>query len=689
MKRLLSILLSLAIAFGLFVKVNAATTEKIDLKSAILIAKSSFEFNDKNLDFRYELTNYNNKSIWNLNWSSKNSNISIQVDANHGYVISMYSYDGNMKPWSKIPKFSKEKAREIAEAKIKKLVGEKFSEFIFVDNMETSLYSNTYDFRYVRKVNGIEYRDNFINISLERNTLKVINYAFEYDHYSLPGLQNVISLEKAKSIFDDKMGLELSYSIYYDYDKKERNIKLIYTPKNNVFPIDAFTGEIVKNNIIYANEKSMGGKGGDAQVLTPQEIKAIDENKNLISKEKVEEILSNKFGLTGEFKNEYLSLSYDMYTNRYVWSVGYSKNADDKLKYYYLSASIDAVTGEILYYSKGYPYIEEKDKTPKYSKEECRKIAEDFIKSMQPDRFNQTKYKENIEYNGTNQYYFSYVRIHQNVSVLNQGFNLGVNPYDGQIISYSMNWSDVIFPSIEGVISKDKALEILFSKNPFGLNYVRYYDYSKMVSYSTKLVYTFKSSSFNIDAKTGDMLDYNGKIVIENKKVTFTDIKNSPYNNDINILTDIGIIDDKTDKFNPNQMIKQKDFIKYLVRTLEPVYVIYTEDASKEYDNYYQIAIQKGIITEKEKNPNSNVTRQDAAKWIIKAMGGGFVAELSNLYTLNFKDAKLISKNYKGYIAIANELKIITPVKGFFQPKQPITKGEAARILVNYLKVEK
>ncbi|WDU83213.1 hypothetical protein [Caloramator sp. Dgby_cultured_2] len=58
-------------------------------------------------------------------------------------------------------------------------------------------------------------------------------------------------------------------------------------------------------------------------------------------------------------------------------------------------------------------------------------------------------------------------------------------------------------------------------------------------------------------------------------------------------MIDIGIIDDEGENFYPNQMIRQKDFIKYIVKSLEPNYIIYREDTKEEYENYYEIAIKK------------------------------------------------------------------------------------------------
>jgi hypothetical protein len=109
---------------------------------------------------------------------------------------------------------------------------------------------------------------------------------------------------------------------------------------------------------------------------------------------------------------------------------------------------------------------------------------------------------------------------------------------------------------------------------------------------------------------------------------------------------------------------------------------------TNEYDSYYEQAIQKKIISAKDKKPDAEITRQDAAKMLVKLLGVGFVADMSNIYINNFKDSKAIKDNFKGYAVIASELGILTADKGSFNPGGKITRGEAASILIKTMKVD-
>jgi hypothetical protein len=194
-----------------------------------------------------------------------------------------------------------------------------------------------------------------------------------------------------------------------------------------------------------------------------------------------------------------------------------------------------------------------------------------------------------------------------------------------------------------------------------------------------------------IDSKTGVVLDSMGKPIKEAKKVEYSDIKGSAAEKDIQLLIEMGIIEDENTKYNPNGEMLQKDFIKMLVRAMEPymfVYNTYTDSSSDEYEKYYKIAIERKLISEKEKQPNSQISKQGTAKMLVRALNVGFVGDLGNIYYLPFKDAKLVGNQYKGYAAIASELGMIPAEKGYFNPSRHVLRGEAATMLVNFLKVD-
>jgi len=237
----------------------------------------------------------------------------------------------------------------------------------------------------------------------------------------------------------------------------------------------------------------------------------------------------------------------------------------------------------------------------------------------------------------------------------------------------------------------EQAYDSLFNNLEFQLKYFKYYDYSKSygnIAPEIKLAYMMEPTYENIDPKTGEILDYYGNPVKLNKDSSFTDIKGHKYENDINTLIESKILTVDSDKFLPDNKILQKDFIKMLMKSIEPAYYPLAAETNNNYDQYYQQAINKRILSAKDKNPEAVITKKDTAKMLVRALGVGFVADMTNLYELTYKDAAQIDKAYVGYIAISSELKLLEGENEYFNPSRELTRGEFASVLVKFLKVD-
>ena len=104
MKRIISIITLTAILVSLLLTgpVSAAEDNKLELKNALEIAKTAFNFDTTNHDFNssYSETKYGRK-LWFLNWNSKlgnGSSMSITVDAATGEIINMNQWENTSAP---------------------------------------------------------------------------------------------------------------------------------------------------------------------------------------------------------------------------------------------------------------------------------------------------------------------------------------------------------------------------------------------------------------------------------------------------------------------------------------------------------------------------------------------------------------------------------------------------------------
>ncbi len=712
MKKVISVIAMLAILAGIMSTgpISASADNNIELKEALEIAKAAFNFDTTNYDFNssYSETQYG-KKLWYLNWYLKTgsgSSINITVDAANKEIVNMYQWENAPAPTNIIPKHTKEEALKVAEELASRLHPVKFKEARLIDEYRNNLFrpynNDLYNFSFIRKINGIDFPDNFIRIEVDKNTLKVRSFNLDWDTViPIPDSKKAISTEAAKKIYEEELGIELAYQLIYPDMNKDPELILVYNQKYSDRPIDAITGEIVTQPYYNAMKEMAAGGGGfydqAGYVPTPQEQKVIDNAEKYISREKAVEILKKYVPVDSSYKMNDSSLYGGQKMEDAAWSFSWSFNDKEKNTYSYIYGTVDAVTGEVKSFSISSSENEFKSNgVPKYTKEQCRKIAEDFLKNIQPAKFSTSEYREqNYEIYGDPKnipsYSMNYIRRENGISVPFNNLSATVSTYTGKVTSFYMNWQNLDFPEAKGIISMSDAYGKLYKKHDLALKYARMHNYERFnESTVIKLIYMLDDYYGMIDAKSGQFIDYNGNPVKDDNKITFTDIDGHKYENDIKLLAELGIIDSDESKFDPDSKISQKYFVKLLMKATQPDYYPIPYAASdSEYDRYYDMAIMQNILAKKDKNPEASVTRMEASKMTIKALGVGFVADLGSIFNLNFSDASNITSENKGYAAIATALGIVDVTDGSFGPNHELTKAEAANLLIGYLKVEK
>lgn len=714
MKRIISIITLTAILASLMLTgpVSAADDNKLELKNAIEIAKTAFNFDAANHDFNssYSETKYGRK-LWYLNWNStlgSGSSISVTVDAATGEIVNMNHWENNTVPAKKIPKYTREEALKTAEELAKRLHPDKFKETELMDEYQNNLYrpiynNDIYSFYFMRKVDGIDFQDNGIQIQVDKNTLKVRSFSLEWDTViPIPDSKKAIKVDAAKKIYAEKLGLELAYQMIYPNISGDPKLILVYTQKNANNPIDAITGEIITQSYYgpmnemqkqYAMSADRGG-----YVPTPQEQKVIDDSSKYISKEKAIEILKKYVTVDSKFNMDNSSLYGGQSIESAAWNFSWSYTDTESNTYNYIYGAVDAVTGEVKNFGISSSENEYKpNSTPKYTKEQSKEIAEKFLNEIQPLKFMSSEYREQYYETYTKlqnvpSYNLNYIRKENGISVPFNSLNVTVSAYTGKVTGFNMNWQDLEFSDAKGVISLEDAYKTLYAKHDLMLKYIRIYNYDKYnESMIIKLAYMLDNFYGMIDAKSGQFIDYNGKPVVDANKVTFTDIASHKYEKDIKLLVELGIIDSTEAKFNPDAKVLQKDFVKLLMKATQPEYypVPYAASGSSEYDRYYENAIMQNILAKKDKNSDASVTRIEASRMMVKALGIGFVADIGSIFNLNVKDAAIITIENKGYAAIAAALELVDTTEGSFNPNLELTNAETAGMLIKYLMVEK
>lgn len=718
MKKLISLILCIMMLSVLLLPTASFAAGEKELESIIKLAKTNFDIPDT-FSFNFDVYTQNNKKVWSLYWNSKNSSgesISVRIDEDK--VIQSYDhyipFDYSKR---KLPKISKADAKAKAEAFIKKINSGVWTQLKFVDNGQSSLLDYAYYFNYIRTVKGVPYYSNSISVSVNKDTGAVMNYYNNWEGArEFPDAAKALSLAAAEKAFKDQLGLELIYK----YSYLEDTIKLypVYTTRlsNDSYAIDALSGEKVQTG--YAG--IMYGAGGNeftmqksysmdsaAVTLTPEEIKAIDEAAKLLTKEDAEKLARGySFLNIGEdLKLEYANLSRSWpIRTKYQWQLNFNKIINEKTgEAQYIYVNLDATTGELLNYSKNvYPY--DMKQTPKFNEAAAKEAVESFVIKVHPDKFKETELDTSNSNNKISlsesgeplQFNFSYTRKVNGVRFPDNYMNVTFDAVSGEVISFQMTWFDGVFPSVSKAISLESAYAEMFKTVGLELQYKTIFPgdaANKMlmppssIDQKVRPVFALKNGKpLFIDAFSGQLLDYDGKVYKEVKPVQYKDIAGHYAEKKIRILTEYGV-SLEGDKFRPNEGITQKDFLILLSRTMNNYYGpgITSESSDKELESLYETMIREGIIKAGEKAPKSLLRREDGVKFIIRAMKLEKVADIKGIFKFSFKDMNRVTKELDGYIVIAQGLKIIEGYKGSFRPKVSLTRGDTMIMLYNYL----
>lgn len=678
---------------------NSFAESNEGLEQAIKVAKQKFNISKHFTDFNYDVHTDEDQKIWTMHWKNKkDEEISVSIKED-GEIVYYSFYKNNDAYRNKIPKYDEKKAKEIAERFIKKIDDTLLQKLQYQEEDTSRKYSTiggSHEFYYNRIVNGIPFYGDHVRVSVNGETGEVENYHCNFTNQEFPQPKDIISLEEAKQNFKKELGLKLVYR----YRKEKETIKpyLVYVTKyDSSHCIDAFTGKKVElgsdlhyykgeveAKVAYDNRKEIG--------LSPEEIKAVKEVSNIRSKEDVEKISRNTrvLGLDSSFELSNGNLHRDWLIKKdFVWNLYFTKEGDKAEKS--VSVSIDGVTGEIRNFSI-YDHSK-KENEGLYDEDTMKKEADEFLKSFVPDQFCQTVYEKN-EYNREHDgkkplsYTFTYRRHVNNVPFENNYIRVTVDAGTKKIKSFYMGWYDIEFPTAKNVVSMDQIYNKLFHDIGLQLQYKKSFNYEETINMirgksKIKLVYALNNNKPAIfDGNSGKIVDHNGKPYKEEKKLEYIDIKGHDAQKEIEALAQYGI-GFKEESFHPDKEMNQKDFFRLFVKALD--YYGEVEDDEEAIEAMYKFLMRREIVNAQEKSPNNLLNKEDAAKFIVRALNYDEVANIQGIYKYPFKDIDQTTEGLRGYITIANGLGIIKGNNELFEPKKNITRGEGAVIIYNYL----
>ena len=191
----------------------------------------------------------------------------------------------------------------------------------------------------------------------------------------------------------------------------------------------------------------------------------------------------------------------------------------------------------------------------------------------------------------------------------------------------------------------------------------------------------------------------NGKYVIVENNVNLTDIKASKYKNEIQKLSNMGILVSDKGNYNPKNKLTRYNLAMSLSRSLStnsslsklPVFKDIKSTDSLVKNNNFKLAYELGFIKVDSKNQlnlNTTVSKTEAALMLYKFIN--FVGYDSNKTAkpANFKDLSKLSPDAVRAITTLTKLGFfVSTNSGKFEPNQQLTNEDMAMLVDRALKL--
>ena len=632
------------------------TSARENMQKILESVKQRVEIPSECSEFSSRTEEQYGEKVYNFTWNEKDGNKSVNITCTADGVIINYSINGfksddkNNTP--NLPKISESDAKKTAENFLKQ-INPDFPYEIKIDESNGSIFGNGYTFYIKTYVNGVLFTNGNGSVNIDGTDGYVMGFDLGYIQADFPSINNAISVDEAKKAYSDKLGLELVYCTYIDEDGNTVAYP-VYTQEYSYDKyINALTGDVVDvtNYRYFTGNKFESAKGDTADSgLTEQEIKELDNIDGLISRTALENKLkSNKLlSIPKNINTDNISL-YKNYDDEYTYAVSMS---NDKCNIY---TSVDAKTGEIKYYSRW----GEDDS-------EVKNNDDSALKTLAGDKAKEYKYDENSHL---------YVRYVNGIKVTGDYANVTTN--NGVLTNFSMNYTDTEFPSIENAMSKEDAEKILFDAKDYSIVYMQNY-----TDNTREIIPVYTIDTENINPFTGKFVDYQNKEITEDasSKLEYSDIDGHYAEKYIKELAYYGI-GFEGGEFKPNEKITQKDFLALLM-SINGNDIIVLKNNLEQANWVYRNSAQNSIISEDERDDDAEVTREEAAVYMIRAIGAENYTKYNDIYVTPFND---VTEN-KGYIALLSAMGVLSgDGNGKFNPNREMTRAESIIMIYNYL----
>lgn len=726
-KKLVSVALALTLGCGLAAPAGAASTAEDRLAAVTAKVKAALKLDTAAYTvFHGNLEENVLAPVWSLEWSASNGR-GLSVNATEEGKILRYYRDGPMaEPVSgsaapAFPAGSRDEAREAALAFLGKVLDANESA-VLGDERSSGLDATTYDFRGQILVNGLPAGLSFsIYMNCPDNEVR----SFYRDDLTgrvmggVPDSKPTVLSGDAGRTLRDTLKLRLEYVLPKDGDKKAVLRYLPESPESgDAYYVDAADGRLV--NLTELQESvEMGNRGLASKNMalmdgaeaeeapaagmpapTPAEAAGAEKLKGVLEKD----VLDQKARAVAALGLKSYTLSAASYNvpreeaedQTITASLLYGRQVNGVS--WRRTVVLDARTGALIRVSSSGWMPEEEVKRP-VDFAAAQKNAEAFLKAQCGAQFAKTALYDSadaLESRQNTAHSFQYAQKANGYFLPANSVYARVDATDGSIAAYEKKFNDsVVFDSPDGILTMDQAVDAWLGTYDVTLQYVKVptaVDYSIPeykplenlgVAYLYKLVLGYRlereTGYSGIDAKTGQPVEYTQ---YNSGGFAYDDLDGCWAKAQIEALAQyrVGFFGSR---FQPDKALTQLDLV--LLLTSVQGY-LFDPEVSDSVDEVYEVSYRMGMLRREERNDDAVLTRMDAIRLILNAVGYGEAARLRGIYQVQFSDAGRIADGDLGYAALAQGFGMVSgDGGGKLSPDDAADRAQAAVMLYNLL----
>ena len=696
---------------------------KVTREQALQIAKEAWDipegFTQRNVEFQSKWWG-SNTPAWIIYWEKQTANqyghMQVAINANTGGILNIELYQPkNGSPSSYPPKVDHEAAKELALEHIKDNFPDKVDQIVYDDRFEQQfkppLDGNIeYPIVFKRLVNGVMFEGNEIRITVDGNG-NILGLGYRWgDDLKFPEVSLGVTEEQAHAMIVDQLDLSLRFIRQWG-PHHNKEMKYSYMPQYFQY-----------FQPLYIQAKDGAFLSAWGEELDLEELKLIPISDQKLGSLNTGKPLTDEQALAALKKHFPIpndsSLIRSSYNEQWgggtssVWEFNWQTQKEGQMNTW-AHAVIDAQSGRILTYGNDKQvYIEpgQNNSGPALTKEQAEEKAIELLKQLHPDIAHQILLQRVPEMPHEKQYQHGYniqfVRQLGDLSLEHGGITVNIDAKTGEVSNYWFDVENMKLPEkTPPVIGKEKAVNTYLDMMDITLSYIAPEPrghgiedqnaeiITPILVYQTRL--KEQGVPMYLDAQTGQWTNRENGRIISTNTVNITDIKGHAAEKELNLLLKYNILDIKDEKIMPDEEITRGEMIKMLVLVENNGHPIWYnsekqptfKDVSKEskHFSYVENAVERNLLDPNQDtlNPDEIIDREELAQLIVKALGYDSLAQITDMFKVDLKDASSVEDI--GSAVITTKLNIIATKEGYFYPESKVTRAEAAIAFYRYL----